>query len=190
MRHSLRGCMLWAWVCPSCPRVRNNPRDPTGKPQPKEMQLAPVLPQSRKQVSWGQGFQEGSLEPGRAPGQVCAPPQHKDTPVRSQMGALAPTEYPQVWQGKDQPSPQGRCGSRPLSGWSGLPPGRDMTQGGLPFPGQGRTSSSPPTGCLGPSNPERVSTPGVGGAAGTVWAVGGQEGCLIEVGKLEGPSVG
>lgn len=175
---------------PAAQGLGTTPGTPQESPQPKEMRLARVLPKSRKQVIWGQGFQEGSLEPGGAPGQVCAPPQNKDTPVGSQLGALAPTEYPQVWQGKDQPSPQGGCGSRPLSGWSGLPPGRDMTQGGLPFPGQGRTSSSPPTGCPGPSHPERVSTPRVGGASGTVRAVGGQERCLVEVGKLGGPSMG
>ena len=172
---------------PAAQGLGTTPGTPQESPNPRKCSWPWSSPKAGSKSAGGRGSRRAPWSPAKPRDRSVHLPSTKTPLFGSQLGALAPTEYPQVWQGKDQHSPQGGCGSRPLSGWSGLPPGRDMTQGGLPFPGQGLRSSSPPTGCLGPSHPERVSTPRVGGAAGTV---GGQEGCLIEVGKLEGPSVG
>lgn len=101
VRHSLRGCMLWAWVCPSRPRVRNNPWDPTGKPPTQGNEAGPGPPQKQEASQLEAGV------PGRALGQVCALPQHKDTPVGSQLGALALTEYPQE-SGRERTNPAPR----------------------------------------------------------------------------------
>ena len=117
MRQSLRGCMLWAWVCPSCPRVRNNPWDPTGKPPTQGNAAGPGPPQKQEASQLEAGVPGTGVPctlpqagvPGRAPGQVCALPQHKDTPVGSQLGALALTEYPQE-------SGRGRTNLAPRSG--------------------------------------------------------------------------
>lgn len=151
MRHSLHGCMLWAWVCPSRLRVRNNPWDPTGKPPTQGNVAGPGPPQKQEASQPEAGVPGAGVPcalphagvPGRAWGQVCVPPQHKDTPVGSQLGALALTEYPQEsGRGRTNPAPRVGCGSRPHSGgvgrphsgWSGLSPGSDMTQGCPPLP--------------------------------------------------------
>lgn len=53
---------------PAAQGLGTTPGTPQESPQPKEMRLARVLPKSRKQVSWRQGFQEQG-SPVRSPRQ-------------------------------------------------------------------------------------------------------------------------
>lgn len=112
---------------PAAQGLGTTPGTPQESPQPKEMRLARVLPKSRKQVSWRQGFRAEPWD------RSVRFPSTKTPLLVLSWGLLLLQSTPKSLAGKGPTQPPGGCGSRPDRCWSGLPPGSDITQGHPPL---------------------------------------------------------